>query len=288
MSSEEPFFPWLDVSIDNLQIKDHPLGHVEFEAHNQVSPKGERFWQLNNIQLTNSDVALKASAKWSPGFDNGTKGTQSHIDVLLNVVNSGRLLSRLGTPGVVREGAGTLKGQLSWKGSLINPDFESLTGSFTLDIEKGQFLKTDPGASRLLGVLNLQALPRRLTLDFRDLFGDGFAFDQFKGDVEVKDGTALTKNLVMKGVSGTVFLEGSANIGTETQDLRVVVVPEINAGTASLLYSTINPVVGLTSFLAQYVIRQPLIQANTRTFHINGSWSDPTVTKIETPVEGIK
>ena len=127
-----------------------------------------------------------------------------------------------------------------------------------------------------------------MTLDFRDLFGDGFAFDHFKGDVEVKDGTAVTKNLVMKGIAGTVFLEGSANIGAETQDLRVVVVPEINAGTASLLYSTINPVVGLTSFLAQYVIRQPLIQANTRTFHINGSWSDPNVTKIETPLEGIK
>ncbi len=288
MSNEEPFFPWLDVSIDNLQIKDHPLGHVEFEAHNVLSAKGERFWQLSKVQLSNSDVTLKASAKWSPSTDLNTKGTQSHIDMSLNVLNSGHLLSRLGTPGVVRDGAGSLKGQLSWKGSLINPDFESLSGSFNIDIEKGQFLKTEPGASRLLGVLNLQALPRRLTLDFRDLFGDGFAFDQFKGDVEVKDGTAFTKNLVMKGISGTVFLEGSANIAAETQDLRVVVVPEINAGTASLLYSTINPVVGLTSFLAQYVIRQPLIQANTRTFHINGSWNDPNVTKIETPIEGIK
>ena len=288
MSNDEPFFPWLDVSIDNLQIKDHPLGHVEFEAHNEVSSKGERFWQLSNVQLANPDVSLKASAKWSPSIQANAKGTQSHVDITLNVLNAGHLLSRLGTPGVVRDGAGALKGQLSWKGSLINPDFESLSGSFNLDIEKGQFLKTDPGASRLLGVLNLQALPRRLTLDFRDLFGDGFAFDHFKGDVEVKDGTAVTKNLVMKGIAGTVFLEGSANIGAETQDLRVVVVPEINAGTASLLYSTINPVVGLTSFLAQYVIRQPLIQANTRTFHINGSWSDPNVTKIETPLEGIK
>ena len=70
--------------------------------------------------------------------------------------------------------------------------------------------------------------------------------------------------------------------------MRVVVVPEINAGTASLLYSTVNPIVGLTSFIAQYVIRKPLIQANTRTFHINGSWNEPNVTKIETPIEELR
>jgi uncharacterized protein YhdP len=29
----------------------------------------------------------------------------------------------------------------------------------------------------LLGVLSLQSLPRRLTLDFRDVFSEGFAFD---------------------------------------------------------------------------------------------------------------
>ena len=288
LSNDEPFFPWFDVLIDNLQVKDHPLGRVEFEAHNALNSKGSRFWRLNNIQLSNPDATLKATASWSPSNDALVKGTQSQIDLSLDISNSGFLLSRLGTPGVVKDGKGNLKGQLSWKGSLINPDFETLTGNFLLDLEKGQFLKTDPGASRLLGVLNLQALPRRLSLDFKDLFGEGFAFDLFKGDIEVKEGTASTKNLIMKGVAGTVLLEGSANIGLETQDLRVVVVPEINAGTASLIYSTVNPIVGLTSFLAQYVIRQPLIQANTRTFHISGSWSDPQVTKIEIPIESIK
>ena len=288
LSNEEPFFPWFDVVVDNFQIKDHRLGRVEFEAHNALNAKGERYWRLNQVQLTNPDATLKASASWAPSSEPLIKGTQSQIDLALDINNSGSLLSRLGTPGVVKDGKGNMKGQLSWRGSLINPDFDSLSGNFTLEVEKGQFLKTDPGASRLLGVLNLQALPRRLTLDFKDLFGEGFAFDLFKGDIEVREGTASTKNLIMKGVAGTVMLEGSANIGLETQDLRVVVVPEINAGTASLIYSTVNPIVGLTSFLAQYVIRQPLIQANTQTFHISGSWSDPQVTKIDIPVENNK
>ena len=32
-----------------------------------------------------------------------------------------------------------------------------------------------------------------------------------------------------------MLLEGSADLGQETQDLKVVVVPELNAGTASLI-----------------------------------------------------
>jgi uncharacterized protein YhdP len=76
-------------------------------------------------------------------------------------------------------------------------------------------------------------------------------------------------------------MEGSADIERETQDLRVVVVPEINAGTASLAYAVINPAVGLGTFLAQVFLRKPLIQAGTREFHVSGPWADPKVEKVD-------
>ncbi|MGV2480704.1 UNVERIFIED_CONTAM: hypothetical protein IGO34_28350, partial [Salmonella enterica subsp. enterica serovar Weltevreden] len=92
-----------------------------------------------------------------------------------------------------------------------------------------------------LGVLSLQSLPRRLTLDFRDVFSEGFAFDFVRGDTRIERGLATTNNLQMKGVNAAVLMEGSADIDRETQDLRVVVVPEINAMTASLVATAINP-----------------------------------------------
>ena len=76
-------------------------------------------------------------------------------------------------------------------------------------------------------------------------------------------------------------MEGSADIAHETQDLRVVVVPEINAGTASLAYAVINPAVGLGTFLAQMFLRKPLTQAGTREFHVTGPWSDPKVERVQ-------
>ena len=174
-----------------------------------------------------------------------------------------------------------MSGQLSWAGSPLSLHVPSLDGRINLALDAGQFLKAGPGGARLLSVLNLQALPRRLLLDFRDVFQEGFAFDSVTGDVIIDDGVASTNNLRMRGVQAAVLMEGSADIARETQNLRVLVVPEINAGTASLVYAVINPAVGLGSFVAQLFLRRPLMAASTREFNVQGSWADPQVERVE-------
>ena len=103
-----------------------------------------------------------------------------------------------------------------------------------------------------------------------------------RGDVVIKAGIARTDNLQMKGVTAAVLMEGSADIAKETQSIKVLVVPEINAGSASLITAaTINPLIGLYSFLAQLVLRQPLIAATTQELYIDGTWLEPRVTKVD-------
>ena len=138
------------------------------------------------------------------------------------------------------------------------------------------------GAPWLLGVLSLQSLPRRLTLDFRDIFSTGFAFDAITGDVHLVAGSAVTHNLRMRGPQALVAMEGNANLVHETQDLRVLIVPNIDAGAAALAATAINPVLGLSAFLAQLVLQKPLAHATTRQFAIEGTWKEPRVTPIPT------
>jgi uncharacterized protein YhdP len=203
------------------------------------------------------------------------------MDFKLTLADGGNLLERLGMGRVVRGGKGEMAGQISWLGSPFSPDYPSMTGRLALALDAGQFLKADPGVGRLLGVLSLQALPRRFLLDFRDLFQEGFAFDSFSGNVEIAQGMASSNNLRMRGVSAAVLMEGRADLARETQDLRVVVVPEISATTASLAYAAINPAIGLGTLLAQLLLSKPMAAANTREFHVSGSWSDPKVERVE-------
>ena len=79
----------------------------------------------------------------------------------------------------------------------------------------------------------------------------------------------------MRGVNAAVLMDGSADLARETQDLRVVVVPEINAGAAALAAGLINPAIGLGTFRAQLALRGPLTEAATREFRIDGGWAEP-------------
>jgi len=130
-------------------------------------------------------------------------------------------------------------------------------------------------------VLSLQSLPRRFMLDFRDLFSEGFAFDNVTGDVVIDRGVASTKDLRMRSATAAVLMSGRTDLKAETQDIDVIIVPDINAGAASLAYAAINPVIGIGTFLAQLFLRSPLTEAGTREVHVTGTWSAPKVDEVE-------
>jgi uncharacterized protein YhdP len=193
----------------------------------------------------------------------------------LDIADAGELLGRFGMPGVLRRGKGPARRRRQLARLAVLARLPEPGRAAAGRRRAGQFLKADPGLAKLLGVLSLQSLPRRLTLDFRDVFSQGFAFDFIRGDVTDRQGHRRTNNLQMKGVNAAVLMDGSADIARETQDLRVVVVPEINAGTASLVATAINPAIGLGTFLAQMFLREPLIGGHTQEFHVDGTWADP-------------
>jgi uncharacterized protein (TIGR02099 family) len=279
MLSDQPSsIPALDIVVNDLNLRGKKLGRLEILAINREGANAAREWRLNKLNLLLPEATFTASGSW---LADGPRLRRTQLSFALVIRDSGELLARLGTPGAIRQGEGHLEGEVTWQGSPITIDYPSMSGKMNMSIDKGQFLKTEPGAARLLGVLNLQALPRRLTLDFSDLFSDGFAFDFVRGDVRIDQGVAMTNNLQMKGVVAGALIEGKADLVRETQDLKVVVVPEINAGTASLYMATINPLVGLTSYLAQSILAKPLIRAGTSEFHVDGTWTDPRVTKVD-------
>ena len=273
--------PAMDVIVDDLEWRGHKLGHVELQAVNRATGSGAaaREWRLQRLQARMPEATLEANGHWGPAPPSTQR--RMSLEYQLELTDSGALLERLGYGKTVRGGKGKLQGQLAWSGSPLSLDVPSLDGQVAVAIESGQFLKVDAGAARLLGVLSLQSLPRRLMLDFRDLYQEGFAFDSIGGELKLVNGVAQVNSLRMRGVQATVLMEGQADLQRETQDLRVFVVPEINAGTASLAYAAVNPAIGLGTFVAQWLLRRPLIAANTREFRITGSWDDPKIERIE-------
>lgn len=275
--------PTVDIEIGRLLLANRDWGKVALQAMNRVVNGHPNEWIINYLTVEVPEARLTAKGSWqdaqhSSGVSHLLSGRKKmDMQFTLDILDAGRLLSRMAMPNLLYAGTGQLNGRLSWQGSPLHPDIPSLHGDVNLDVRKGQFLKANAGAGRLLAVMSLQALPRRLTLDFRDIFSEGFAFDFVRGDIHLESGVASTNNMQMKGVNAGVVLEGSANILQETQNIHVLVVPELDAMTASLVATAINPVIGAGTFLAQFFFSKPLAQAAAQEFHIQGSWSDPIV-----------
>ncbi len=270
-------FPALDIVAEQFELGGGNLGRLELQAQNSDPGHGD-IWNLQHLLLSSPDGKINGSGFWQR--DNAGGARRMSLKVNMNFSNAGALLGRFGIPGMLKNGSGKLDGEISWRGAPFTIDYPSLSGNMRLTTEKGQFLKADAGAGRLLGVLSLQSLTHRVTGDFRDVFSTGFAFDALTASATIANGTLSTDDFIMKGVNAVVRIKGSADLHAETQDLQVVVIPEINAGTASLAYALVNPALGLGSFVANFLLRKPLSAAFTNVYEVSGSWADPKVQRV--------
>ena len=263
--------PALDVVADDFVIGTTRLGKLELVAVNQAHD-----WRIERLKLSTKEGTLSADGYWQ----NWAARPSTGLNVKLEVSDTGKYLERLGYPGTVSGGIAHLNGKIGWAGSPLDIDYPSLTGTLSLKVEKGRFLKADPGAAKLLGLLSLQSL---LSFDLRDLFRDGFVFDTISGGAQISRGVLSTRDFDMRGAAARVAMTGNIDLAGETQDLRLRVVPSLgdSAATAATLLLKINPITGLGAMLAQRIFKDPLGQLFAFEYTVTGNWSDPKVERAQ-------
>ncbi|UTH73298.1 YhdP family protein [Chromobacterium sp. IIBBL 290-4] len=263
--------PAMKVKVANLSLQGQAIGKLEMTARRDGD-----LWLMNPLRLDAGDGVLTGSIR---ADDAGAGNVEASFH--LDVSNAGKLLARLGQGDVFRNGQGQLSGKLSWPGELGDLDAAKLSGDLDLDFRNGRFAKVDVGAARLLGVLSLQSLPRRIRLDFTDVFSDGFAFDTLKGEASAKNGVFRSDRVEMKSPAAEVTISGSVDLGKETQSLKVHVVPHLAESVALAAGAALlNPVVGIATLAAQKVLQDPVGKILSLDYAVSGSLKEPQVARI--------
>ena len=274
-------WPELDIKSERFIGRAGNLGRMELVAR----PEGTD-WRVTRFSLINAGGRIDAEGTWRLIG----RQQQTRFDVNVATTDTSAFLTHVGFPGDVKGGSAKLTGQLGWPGGPAEFDYDTLAGSFRVDVGAGQFTKMDPGVGKLLGVLSLQALPRRISLDFRDVFSEGFAFDTIAGNVKIASGVMHTDDLLVQGPAAKVVLAGSVDLSKETQQLRVRVQPSLSsvvstgAGAAAVVLLAANPLVGAAvgagTLLAQKMMKDPIEQMFSYEYTVRGSWSDPVVERV--------
>ncbi|WP_320534774.1 YhdP family phospholipid transporter [Robbsia andropogonis] len=271
-------FPAIDLKADQFGFDGRPIGKLSLLAHN-VATADDTLWQVDDLTLSHPAATLHASGDWR--VDKSGDVAHTGVDFQLNLHDSGALLTALGMPDTVKGGKGTLDGALNWEGNPGTPDVRTLDGKLKLDLHRGQFLKVNPGAARLLGLLSLQGLVRFLQLDFKSVFGKGLAFNRLSGTTTVRKGVASTLDATLSTAPALFTMSGTANIIDETQDFHVTVVPHLNAVTASVAAAVLNPIIGLGTLVAQLALSEPISRSLTRHYLVQGTWDKPQVRRAD-------
>lgn len=268
--------PAIEAEVQDFRLGEREFGRLELSA----VPQG-RVWDLRKLDLS----APEGSTRLRGQYDLRGRVPRTKVEVHVDVSDIGGYFARLHLPQGIRRGKARLHGNLEWSGAPYTLDLPSMMGRVALEATQGQFTRIDPGVGKLLGVLSLQSLPRRLTLDFRDVFSQGFAFTQINATSDISGGVATTQDFRMVGPSAAVEIKGGADLLRETQNLRVRVIPGVgdNLTVAGALF---NPAIGLAAYLAQKVFNDPLNKLFSVEYDVTGGWADPQVSKrtVEPPV----
>ncbi|MDP1872334.1 MAG: YhdP family protein [Gallionella sp.] len=268
--------PAIEVNIEDFLFKGKNLGRFEMIG----IPEGQN-WRLRRLHITNPDGTLTGDGLWR----SEQTSMQTQINLLLDISNAGKILSRSGYPNTVKNGSGKMIANLSWDGQPFDFNYASLDGTLKLDTGQGQFLKMEPGIGKLLGILSLQALPKRITLDFTDVFSSGFEFDNINGNATIKHGMLQTDDLHIDGSSAKVTMKGQVNMNDETQNLRVEVLPTLGSSVSMLSAFAAGPVVGIGTLIVSKILGNPLDKLISFEYNVTGKWSDPSVVKVgEKPI----
>ena len=266
--------PELDFHIADFRYKNRKFGEMRLETARVAD--GMRIEQL---VLKPRSTTITVRGGWY------VRGKQQYSNVQMHVEsrNIGHTLKALDYVGGINKGKGSVDLELKWPSSFADVDANEIQGRMSLSLKDGYLLDIDPGAGRMFGMLSIQALPRRLLLDFSDVFRKGFGFDRIRGSFTIEDGDAYTNNLYMEGPAARVEIAGRTGLADQDYDQLVTVTPHVTDSLPVLGILAATPQVGAAILAFQKLFQPQIDDATKNQYTITGSWNEPVIKKFKSP-----
>ena len=263
--------PAITVKAAQFGIGERMFGAIEADAAR--TPEG---LVADNIVTRDPSFEIVGSGRWVVAEDDpnayrsSLTGTLSSSDVV-------QTMQRLGyEPGIVSDDMGMLF-DISWSGGPRIDFMETLDGDVQVRFGSGQLDEVEPGAGRVFGLMSIVALPRRLSLDFRDVFQPGFGFDKIDGAFRIEDGDAFTCNLSLEGPAAVIAIVGRADLVAREYEQTAIV--SANVGNTLPIVGAVvaGPQIGAALLLFSQIFKKPLQDIGQVYYSVSGSWDEPTV-----------
>lgn len=267
--------PAMDVVVDKFSLGRRSLGKLRLTT-SQV-PQG---LNIDRAEVTGANYFFNASGLWSsrPGL------SSTGIEFNARGSNFGDALMELGFGNSLGSGSGFLRGNLNWQGMPYQVDWASTHGDIELDIRDGMLRDVDPGLGRLIGLLSVDALPRRLNLNFRDLSEDGFQYDSLTGTATLTNGLLGTRDLKIDSTVATIDIYGETSMLNYKNRLNMDVTPNLKSTVPLAAGVIAGPQTAALIFIVDKLAESVGVDFNrtvTMKYAVTGTWGEPKIESLD-------
>jgi uncharacterized protein YhdP len=270
--------PELDLVIDQLSINQYKPGAAVIKTLNIPNKIS-----IQNLVITNAEAITKGSGEWSVDAQGSNEAIW--LDLKAEIKDLGRVIAHWGSPKAVEGGKGIVTAKLDWSGPPYDPDLDTLGGKIAIALENGRLLQVDSGIAKVIGVFSLQSLLKFASFDIQGSLGNvittGTSFNKLSGDFVIRNGVARTQNFGMQLNQARVATSGLVNVPKQTQDLRITIFPTIDATAGALALFTVNPIIGASALIGQYLMSNQLNRTLQTDYLVQGSWDKPDVIPLD-------
>ncbi len=258
-------YPIVNLVVDQFDLAEKQLGQLVFKA----APDNQS-WKINTLTLTKDGLVTSGDGVWTNTAD---QGSISRVKFETIIDEAGGALEDIDFKGILRKGKGNIVAKLNWIGAPHELAYSRLNGDFDIFVEDGELVQVASGGGKILGLLNMNAILRRLAFDFSDVVAAGLRFDRMKFVGVLADGEAVIQDAFLLSPAVFVTMEGNVNIDKELIDMEIHVSPELG-GNIALLSALANPAAGAVVFLTQQLFKDDLRSNSFRSFRALGTWDD--------------
>ena len=234
---------------------------------------------LDNIAIKNDSLLVTGAVELIKKTDQ-LHNYSTTVDAQLKSQNTKALMEEFGFQGILSSKNLTIDLDLFWPYIPSSDGVFDANGTVKVNIEDGQITAIDPIAGKVLGLLSIAELPKRLVLDFSDIFKKGLSFNRLSGEFQFKQGSAYTCNLVMEGTSIDIVLVGVTDMIGETYNQLAIVRPLLSDALPMGGAVFGGPGVAAAVYLFTKLLRKPLRDIGVSYYSIGGTWDNPTIEKI--------
>lgn len=260
--------PVVDVSCGALKIGDAELGRLSLRT-----ARIDNGQSLEQLDLAGAQVHANAHGRWVRAQGVSSAG----FDFAFGITDVGKVLRAFGYADSLEAKQTDFSGSLTWPQDPDGLDLAQARGKVSLSVRNGTLRQLHPGPGRVLGLLNLYALPRRLSFDFRDVVAKGLGFDTLAGNFALADGQAQTDDMKIVSTSMKMEVRGRIGLAARDYDQKVTVYPDVSTSVAVGATLLGGPIAGGVALLAQEIFNKPFNQLGRFSYHVTGSWDNPQV-----------